>query len=374
MAAAKGQATGARPWLFFCTFTLLLMLAPSTTSAHSLEEVAERMSYTYFTGVTTKIAEATLTSVEDVKHVLALLRQPDFQRKDNCVAFLGHSSLDPAAFACQEVKPGDDTIAAALRDYLVQGVDVAITQENRRAAMLVPHALGVQGLRGSSVAAQALISFTRDFLAVPSTTSDNDLPVEAASFYRTTWLYSVAAAVEGSASAAAVRSTFATMVHETILSLALCAEGGSDSAAQHLALLEAHLPSGSIKDGIAAAKTTARTMYAEWRDDSATSESGPAARRRQERNRKKRQFQSDGASVLDPHEFALDMPLWTPPSNGAATQDPDAQAEAQNVVDDVVKPAPATTSKSSTTSTADDNTNNNNNDNGDNTARTSGML
>jgi hypothetical protein len=96
---------------------------------------------TYVHGMTDEIARSEVGS-SGIPHLLDLLRDPQFPRRDNVVAFLAHLAGDEAT--------------PALLEHLQRAAALPTTPEENRARLLVPVALGRIAVRGGEVALDAL--------------------------------------------------------------------------------------------------------------------------------------------------------------------------------------------------------------------------
>jgi hypothetical protein len=127
-------------------FSLLLLLAAALPAAVSdPAQVREAMLRTYYHGVDDALA-ARVLDPQAVAELRVLLRESDFPRRDNVVAFLAHldrgsSTSDLLRFLSDP--PGDPRIP-----------------EEERALLLAPQALGRIAARGDAAALEALLEMT----------------------------------------------------------------------------------------------------------------------------------------------------------------------------------------------------------------------
>jgi hypothetical protein len=143
----KGSAKRAAPLL------LVLVAAAVTATAQdgpeateTLEERVRRAALaTYVHGMTDDIALGEV-GPQGVPHLLRLLAEPGFPRRDNVVALLAHLASDDAT--------------PALVTHLANPAPPPLSAEEERALLLVPQALGRIALRGGSAARQALLRMT----------------------------------------------------------------------------------------------------------------------------------------------------------------------------------------------------------------------
>lgn len=108
--------------------------------------VRESALATYVHGVTEEIALAEVGR-EGVRELLALLEDPNFERRDNVVAFL--------AFL------GGEESVGPLRRFLETPSPGPVSPEEDRALLLVPVALGRMASRGSGAALELLLEATK---------------------------------------------------------------------------------------------------------------------------------------------------------------------------------------------------------------------
>ena len=131
-----------------CLVALILVQgAPAGNDSASMpaEAVREAMLLTYIHGVNDALAHQVL-GADAVPALLALLREPDFPRRDNVVAFLAF--LD------------DGQATAGLLEFLAQPPRGTTIPEEDRALLLAPQALGHIARRGDPAALDALMSMT----------------------------------------------------------------------------------------------------------------------------------------------------------------------------------------------------------------------
>ncbi len=112
--------------LSLCLFGLVLA-GSVCLAAPTLEQVREAASATYVHGMTDEIALREV-GIDGIPHLLTILQDPTFDRRDNVVAFLAHLADNEAT-------------AALLRHLQAPPVDLASPSEDR-AMLLVPLALG----------------------------------------------------------------------------------------------------------------------------------------------------------------------------------------------------------------------------------------
>ncbi len=118
--------------------------APVTTAPPG-ERVRQAALATYLHGLTDEIAEREV-GPDGVPHLLALLHDPDFPRRDNVVAFLAHLG-------------GDESAGALLRFLESPPAPTSVPEEDR-ALLLTPVALGRIAARGGTRALDALLGMT----------------------------------------------------------------------------------------------------------------------------------------------------------------------------------------------------------------------
>ncbi len=111
------------PW---CLYWLVLAGSVCLASP-SLEQVREAAAATYVHGMTDEIALREV-GVEGIPHLLTILQDPTFDRRDNVVAMLAHLA-------------DNDATTPLLRHLQSPPSDLASPSEDR-AMLLVPHALG----------------------------------------------------------------------------------------------------------------------------------------------------------------------------------------------------------------------------------------
>ncbi len=126
---------------------LLLLGTPSLANPKdpTRDNVIEAVRTGYVHGVTAEIAHARV-GVAGVDELLSLLADPDFDARDNVVAFLHHL--------------GDDSSVEALLQQLQQPVGDQFQPANDRALLLIPQTLGGIAGRGSPRALAALLDMT----------------------------------------------------------------------------------------------------------------------------------------------------------------------------------------------------------------------
>ena len=125
----------------FALALLSVSLALPSAAGDLEERVRAAASVTYIHGMTEEIAEREIGR-EGVPFLLELLRDPDFERRDNVVAFLAYLA--------------DDRQAQALLRYLEDPVVSDARPEDYRARLLVPTALGLIASRGGVNALSSL--------------------------------------------------------------------------------------------------------------------------------------------------------------------------------------------------------------------------
>jgi len=121
-------------------------------------EVREAALVTHFHGITDEIARETV-GLQGVPHLVTLLKDPEFPRRDNVVAllaWLGFEETVPHLLALLESPPGPSGVP-----------------EENRAMLLVPQALGHLASRQSRGALESLLAMTADgsgggVLSIPS--------------------------------------------------------------------------------------------------------------------------------------------------------------------------------------------------------------
>ena len=111
----------------------------------SSERVREAVDRIYIHGVTEDLARETVGSA-GLPHLLQLLADPEYGRRDNVVAFLGYL--------------GDDDATRRLLDFLEAPPRSAAIPEEDRALLLVPVALGQIAANGYPQAMDALLRMT----------------------------------------------------------------------------------------------------------------------------------------------------------------------------------------------------------------------
>lgn len=131
-----------------CLLTGMVCLAAQPLLAGSLEDrVREAARTTYIHGMTQEIADREV-GTEGVPYLLELLRDPDFPRRDNVVAFLAYLAYDSES--------------QALADFLSSPRPADKRAADVRARLIVPEALGRIAARGGSVAADVLRQIADD--------------------------------------------------------------------------------------------------------------------------------------------------------------------------------------------------------------------
>ena len=120
---------------------LLCLIVQPLLGGSLQERVREAALVTYVHGMTAEIAEREIGTV-GVPYLLELLKDAEFERRDNVVAFLIFLAND-----------GD---AAVIADYLDHPPVLNDSPEEFRAKLLVPEALGRIASRGGSVAEDIL--------------------------------------------------------------------------------------------------------------------------------------------------------------------------------------------------------------------------
>jgi hypothetical protein len=124
---------------------LALSAAPAAEPPSSEEAVREAMLAIYVHGVTDELAREVL-GPEAVPVLVQLLADPEFPRRDNLVAFLGHL--------------GGADATAALADLLAAPPAGWATPEEERALLLAPRALGWIARHGEPRALALLLEMT----------------------------------------------------------------------------------------------------------------------------------------------------------------------------------------------------------------------
>lgn len=127
--------------LLLVTALVLPAAAPASPEAASDDDVRRAALATYVHGIDEEIAHREIGPA-GVPHLLELLRDPGFPRRDNVVAFLAHLAGDEATAAL--VAQLEDPAAAPLRPA------------DDRALLLIPQALGHIAARGGEAAFAAL--------------------------------------------------------------------------------------------------------------------------------------------------------------------------------------------------------------------------
>jgi hypothetical protein len=117
----------------------------SPSPAKDAEPYDPALTATYFHGVTEEIARERVGAAR-VPELLRLLRDPDFPRRDNLVAFLAHL--------------GGPETTGALIDLLEQPTNDLSVPEEDRAWLLTPQALGKLASRGDTRAQDLLLRMT----------------------------------------------------------------------------------------------------------------------------------------------------------------------------------------------------------------------
>ncbi len=130
-----------------CPVLLCLAFQPLLFAGSLQERVHEAALVSWIHGMTAEIAEREVGTV-GVPYLLELLQDPDFERRDNVVAFLTFLAND-----------GD---AAAIADYLDHPPVRNDSPEEFRARLIVPEALGRIAARGGPVAADILRRMNED--------------------------------------------------------------------------------------------------------------------------------------------------------------------------------------------------------------------
>ncbi len=129
------------PW---CLFWLVLAGSVCLASP-SLEQVREAAAATYVHGMTDEIALREV-GVDGIPHLLTILQDPTFDRRDNVVALLAHLA-------------DNDVTTALLRHLQFPPSDLTSPSEDR-AMLLVPHALGRIAARDGGEALALLTEMT----------------------------------------------------------------------------------------------------------------------------------------------------------------------------------------------------------------------
>jgi hypothetical protein len=123
-------------------FVTVLCFAAHSAHAGSLEDrVRDAALATYFHGMTQEIADREV-GPEGVPYLVELLRDPDFERRDNVVAFLAYLAYDSEA--------------EAIADLLLRPPADNERTEDYRARLIAPEALGRIAARGGTVAGDIL--------------------------------------------------------------------------------------------------------------------------------------------------------------------------------------------------------------------------
>lgn len=129
-------------------FVVMLCFAAQSAHAGSLDDrVREAALATYVHGMTLEIAEREV-GPEGVPYLLELLRDPDFERRDNVVAFLAYLAYDSEA--------------QAIADLLLSPPADNERPEDYRARLIAPEALGRIAARGGTVAGDILRQLSDD--------------------------------------------------------------------------------------------------------------------------------------------------------------------------------------------------------------------
>lgn len=131
-------------WVLVFCFPVAGLSAPAGTLEDRVREAA---SATYIHGMNEELARRQV-GAEGVPVLLELLTDPEFERRDNVVAFLAWLA--------------DDRHTAALMSYLGDPPVSDARPEDHRARLLVPTALGLIASRGSLSALSALSSLAAD--------------------------------------------------------------------------------------------------------------------------------------------------------------------------------------------------------------------
>ncbi|ANM31854.1 hypothetical protein ABI59_23285 [Acidobacteria bacterium Mor1] len=121
-------------------------VAADTVNAPTAESVREAAEQIYFHGITAEMAEQQV-GADGVVHLLDLLADPEFERRDNVVAYLAWL--------------GAGETSDALVSYLSTPPSEVTRPEEERALMLAPQALGHIAGRGEPRALEALLEMTR---------------------------------------------------------------------------------------------------------------------------------------------------------------------------------------------------------------------
>ena len=132
------------------------------TPGLSLEQIDRALLVTHLHGVTPEIANREV-GVEGVPRILEHLRDPNYPRRDNLVAFLFF--LD-----------GQDVRNELISAFTSREFSVSIPEEDR-ARMMIPQALGMQASRGDRKALELLLS-------ISDGGKDRELLDQAAAAYR----------------------------------------------------------------------------------------------------------------------------------------------------------------------------------------------
>jgi hypothetical protein len=128
-------------WVALACALLPAVAAPTAT----LEDVREAALVTHIHGITDEIAEREVGAA-GIPHLLTLLRDPDFPRRDNVVAFLAHL--------------GGPECTDPIRAYIDSPTAVPETPEEDRALLLAPQALGRIARRGDPAALALLLEMS----------------------------------------------------------------------------------------------------------------------------------------------------------------------------------------------------------------------
>jgi len=132
----------------FCVLAGLLCLCTQFLFAGNLEDrVRQAALYTYVHGMTQEIADREV-GPEGVPYLVELLRDPEFPRRDNVVAFL--------------IFLGYDSESQKLADLFYDPPADVNTPEEYRARLMVPQALGSIAGRGGAVAESLLRQLAAD--------------------------------------------------------------------------------------------------------------------------------------------------------------------------------------------------------------------
>ena len=136
-----------RSWLLVLIAICFLGPPVFAQEPAAAERVEAAALVTYYHGITSEIAHDAI-GVEGLPHLVDLLRDPDFRRRDNAVAFLTWL--------------GDAATAGEIVAFLESSGTTARTPEEFRALIIAPPARGHIASRGNGAAEAALLAMTAD--------------------------------------------------------------------------------------------------------------------------------------------------------------------------------------------------------------------